>query len=70
MLFKLVFACNIVLFIYFFFHFYLIIDLYFLIPPVLVQIFIPTEELAIPTWIPTKDAKAELEIHPVITHRH
>ena len=39
------------------FFFFLIFDLYFLI-----QI----AELVIPTGIPTKEAKAEMETHPVI----
>ena len=36
---------------------FLIIDLYFLIPVI--------AELVIPTGIPNKEAKAEIEIHPV-----
>ena len=40
-------------------------DLYFLIPAVITQIFDPTAELVMPTGIPTKEAKAEIEIHPV-----
>ena len=47
-----------------FFLFFLIIDLYFLIPAVIAQIFNPTAELVIP--IGTKEAKAEMETHPVI----
>ena len=43
----------------------LIIYLYFLAPVVIVQIFYPTAELAIPTGTPTKEAKAGLEAHPV-----
>ena len=46
--------------------FFLIIDLYFLIPAVMTQIFNPIVELAIPIGIPTKGAKAEMETHPVI----
>ena len=46
--------------------FFLIIDLYFLIPAVMTQIFNPIVELAIPIGIPTKGAKAEMEAHPVI----
>ena len=46
--------------------FFLIIDLYFLIPAVMTQIFNPIVELAIPIEIPTKGAKAEMEAHPVI----
>ena len=45
--------------------FFLIFDLYFLIPAVIPQIFNPTKELFIPTGIPTKEAKAEIKIHPV-----
>ena len=39
--------------------FFLIIDLYFLIPAVIGQMFF-TEELVIPTGIPTKEAKPEI----------
>ena len=46
--------------------FFLIIDLYFLIPAVMTQIFNPIVELAIPIGIPTKGAKAEMEAHLVI----
>ena len=48
-----------------FLYFFLIIDLYFLIPAVIAQIFNSTAELAIPTGIPTNKAKAEIETHPV-----
>ena len=34
-----------------------------LIPSVIAQIFNPTAELPIPTGIPTKEAKAEMETH-------
>ena len=44
---------------------FLIIDLYFLIPAVITQIFNPIAELVIPTGISTKEAKAEMETHPV-----
>ena len=64
MLFNLDFASNTILSCFFFF--FLIIDLYFLIPTVIAQIFNPIEELVIPTGIPTKEAKAEVETHPVI----
>ena len=47
------------------FSFFLIIDLYFLIPAVTIQIFNPTAELVIPTRITTKEAKAEMKIHAV-----
>ena len=40
-------------------------DLYFLIPAVIGQIFNPAEEFVIPIGIPTKETKAEIEIHPV-----
>ena len=53
-----------------FFFFFLIIDLYFLIPAVITQIFNPIVELAIPVGIPTKEAKAEMETHPVIVDQY
>ena len=40
-------------------------DLYFLIPAVIAQMFNPVEELVIPIGIPTKEVKAEIEIHQV-----
>ena len=46
--------------------FFLIIDLYFFIAAVIAQIFNPIAELVIPIEIPTKEAKADMEIHPVI----
>ena len=49
-----------------FFFFFLIIDLYFLIPAVIAQIFNPIAELVIPIGIPTTEAKAEMKTHPVI----
>ena len=45
---------------------FLIIDLYFLIPLVIAQIFNPIAELVNRIGIPTKKAKAEMETHPVI----
>ena len=45
--------------------FSLIIDLYFLITEVIVQIFNPVAELVIPTEIPSKIEKAETEAQPV-----
>ena len=48
-----------------FFFFFLIIDLYFLIPAVITQNFNSIVELLIPTGIPNKEAKAEIETHPV-----
>ena len=64
MLFNLDFANNTIL--SHFFFFFLIIDLYFVIAAVIAQIFNPIAELVITTGIPTKEAKAEIEIHPVI----
>ena len=46
--------------------FFLVIDLYFLIPAVTAQSFNPIAELVIPIGIPIKEAKAEIEINPVI----
>ena len=46
--------------------FFLIIDLYFLIAKVIAQIVNPIVELAIPIGLLTKEAKAEIEKHPVI----
>ena len=64
MLFNLEFANNIILSSIFFF--FLIIESFFLIPAVITQIFNPIEELVIPIGIPTKEAKTEIETHPVI----
>ena len=41
--------------------FFLFIDLYFLIPAVITQIYTPIAELVIPIEIPTKEAKAEIK---------
>ena len=49
----------------FLFFFFLIIDLYHLILATIAQIFNPIVELIIPVEILTKDAKAEMEIHPL-----
>ena len=51
-----------------FYHvsFFSIIDLYFLTPAVIAQIFNPIAEFVIPIGIPIKETKAEIEIHPVI----
>ena len=46
--------------------FFLITDLYFLIPTVITQIFNPIVQLVVPIGIPTKEAKIEMETHPVI----
>ena len=64
MLFNLDFANNTILSCVVFF--FLVIDLYFLIPAVIAQIFHKIAELVIPTGIPTKEAKIEMETHPVI----
>ena len=55
-----------ILFYHAFSFFFLIIDLYFLIAKVIAQIVNPIVELAIPIGILTKEAKAEIEKHPVI----
>ena len=49
-----------------FFYFFLIIDLYFLIPAVIAQMFNLILELITPIEIPIKEAKAEIETHSVI----
>ena len=49
-----------------FLFFFLIIDLYFLIPTGLTQIFNPIAELGIPIEKPTKEAKLEMKTHPLI----
>ena len=61
MLFHLDFADNTILSCLVFF--FLIIDLNFLIPAVIAQIFNPIVELVIPILIPSKEAKPEIEIH-------
>ena len=64
MLFNFDFANNTILLGFIFFS--LIIDLYFLTPAVIAQMFKLIAELAIPMGIPIKEAKAEIETHPVI----
>ena len=49
-----------------FFLFFLFIDLYFLISTVITQVFNPIADFIIPIAIPTKEAKAKMETHPVI----
>ena len=61
---NLVFANNTILSNFFFF--FLVINLHFLIPVVIPEFFIATEELIIPIGIPTKEAKPEMETHLVI----
>ena len=45
--------------------FFLSINLYFLIPVVIELFFNPIAKLAMPTRTRTKEAKAEIETHPV-----
>ena len=45
---------------------FLIVDLYLLIPAVITQILNPIAEPVIPIWIANKEAKLEMETHPVI----
>ena len=63
MLFNFGFANNTILSCFFFF--FLIIDL-FLIPAVTAQVFNPIAELVFPIGIPSKEIKADIEIHPAI----
>ena len=55
-----------ILFYHLLLHLSYCVDLYFLIPAVIAQIFNPIVELAIPIETPTKEAKAEIETSPVI----
>ena len=48
--------------------FFLIIDLHFLIPATTAKNFNPVAELAIPIGMPSKEAKAEIEIYPIIAN--
>ena len=64
MLFNLDFANNAILSCFFFF--FLLIDLYFLIPAAIAQIFNPVVELVLPIGISRKEAKPKIEIHPAI----
>ena len=63
-IFNLSFPNNTILSCFFFFSF--INDLYFLIPAVIPQVFIPTAELVIPTGPKTNEANAEIETQTVI----
>ena len=63
MVFNLAFANNAFLSCLFFFL--LIVDLYFLIPTVIAKIFNSTAALLMPIGMATKEAKAEIETHPV-----
>ena len=64
MLFNLDFAINAILSRSFFF--FLIIDLYFLVPAIIAEILNAIAELVIPLGIPIKEAKTEIQINPVI----
>ena len=63
MLFNLSFPNNTILSCVFFF--FLIIDLYCLIPAVIAKIFISTAELVIPTETQTNETNAEIEMEAV-----
>ena len=63
MLFNSDFAKNTIL--SYFFLFLLIIDLYFLVPAIIAQIFNHIAGLVISIRIPIKEAKSEMEIYPV-----
>ena len=45
----------------------LLFNLYFLIAAAVTQVFNPIAELLILTGVPSKEAKTETEIHPLIT---
>ena len=49
-----------------FFFFFLFVELYFLKPAVIVQMFNPIAKLVITMRILIKEVKAETEVHPVI----
>ena len=51
---------------YFVSFFFLFIDLHFIIPAVIAKIFNLIAELVISMGIPIKEAKVEMETHPVI----
>ena len=55
-----------ILFYHIFFLFFLLIDLYFLIPAAMAEMFNPIAELIIPIGIPIKEAKVEMKTQPVI----
>ena len=64
MLINLDFVANIIL--SSFFYFFLINDIYFLILAAIAQILNPLVEPVILIGIPSKDAKAEIELYPVM----
>ena len=51
--------------IFYYASFFLIIELYFLIPANITQFFNHIAELISPIGIPTKEAKAEIKMHPL-----
>ena len=55
-----------ILFCYASLSFFLIIYLHFLVPAAIAQIFNPIAGFVIPIGTPSKEAKAETEIYPVI----
>ena len=63
MLFNLVLPSNTILSCFLFF--FVIIDLYLILPAVIAQVFNPIAELIIPVGISTKETKQEIEINPV-----
>ena len=63
--FNLSFPNNTILSCFFFFFF--IIDLHFLVPAIIAQMFIPTAELVIHTETQTNEANAEIETQPATT---
>ena len=64
MLFNLDLANNIILSCLFLF--FLITDLYFLLPAAIAKIVNPIAELVSAIGIPSKEAKTKVEVHPVI----
>ena len=70
MLFNLDFANNTIFTILScFFFFFLVIDLYFLVPAVIEQFFNPIAELVVPTETPTKEAEVEMGYSTLFTHQ-
>ena len=47
------------------FSFLFIIGLYFLIPALIAQIFIPLAELAMPIWVSTNEGNLDIETQPL-----
>ena len=65
MLFNLDFVNNTIFSCFLFF--FLVIGLHCLIPAAIIQILNPIAEPVIPMGIPSKEAKAVIDTHPVIT---